>query len=93
MFSNVQYQISEPLKVLLIMSKERQLLEGVFTDRDLNASIGRKLITTPLDANNDIMKIDKLACITEMVLRYRPPLGSYLAFRLCLNIFFRTCTS
>ena len=57
------------MKVLLIMSKERQLLEGVFTDRDLNASIGRKLITTPLDANNNITKIDKLACITETVLR------------------------
>ena len=66
--NNVQYQIKERLKVLLIINEERQLLEGVFTDRELNASTGRKLITTPLDANNNIVKTGKLACITEMVL-------------------------
>ena len=37
-------------------------------DRELNTSIGRKLITIPLDANNNIVKTDKLACIMEMVL-------------------------
>ena len=69
MFSdNVQYKIREPLKVLLIMNKERQLLEGVFTDRELNASVGRKLIATPLDANDNILKMDKLACVTEVVI-------------------------
>ena len=48
MFSdNVQYQIREPLKVQLITNKENQLPEGVFMDRELNASVGRKLITTP----------------------------------------------
>ena len=36
-------------------------------DRELNASLGRKLITTPMDGNNEIIKMDKLACITEMV--------------------------
>ena len=66
--SNVQYQIMGPLKVLLIMNKENQLPEGVFTYRELNASIGRKQITTPLDANNNTIKTDKLTCITEMVL-------------------------
>ena len=65
MFSNnIQYQIRESLKVLLITNEEKQLLEGVFTDRELNVSIGRKLITTLLDANDNIIKIDKLACIT-----------------------------
>ena len=43
--NNVQYQIREPLKVLLIMNKEKQLPEGVSTDRELYASVGRKLIT------------------------------------------------
>ena len=46
----------------------RQLLEGVFMDRELNVSIGRKLITTPLDANNNIVKTDKFACVMEVVL-------------------------
>ena len=69
MFSdNVQYQIREPVKVLLIMKKERQLPEGVFMDRELNESIERKLITTPLDANDNIIKTDKLAHVMEMVL-------------------------
>ena len=45
MFSNnIQYQIREPLKVLLIMNEEKQLLDGVFMDRELNVSIERKLI-------------------------------------------------
>ena len=65
---NVQYLIREPLKVLLIMNEEGHLLEEVFIDRELNASIGRKLITTLLDDNNNIIKMDKLACIIEMVI-------------------------
>ena len=69
MFSDkVQYQIREPLEALLTMNGERQLPEGVLMDRELNASIGRKLITTPLDANDNIVKTDKLVCVTEMVL-------------------------
>ena len=58
MFSDsIQYWIREPLKVLLIMN-----------NRKLNASIGRKLIPTPLDANDNIVKMDKLAHVTEVVL-------------------------
>ena len=67
MFSdNVHYQIREPLKVLLTTNEERQL--QLFMDRELNTSIARKLITTPLDANDNIIKTDKFACITEMAL-------------------------
>ena len=69
MFSdNVQYQIREPLKVLLIKNVEKLLPKRVFKDEKLIMSIERKLITTPLDANDKIFKTDKLACITEMVL-------------------------
>ena len=69
MFSdNIQYQIGEPLKVLLIMNEKEQLLEGVFMNRELNVFLGRKLITTPLDTNNNIIKTSKLACVIEMVL-------------------------
>ena len=65
---NVQHQIREPLKVLLKMNEEKQLQEGVITDRELNAPIGRKLITTLLDANDNIVKMDKLSHIMEVVL-------------------------
>ena len=40
----------------------------MFTDRELNTSIGRKLITTPLGANDNIVKTDNLVCIMDMVL-------------------------
>ena len=63
MFSdNVQHWIREPLKVLLIMNEEKMLQKGVLTDRELNVSAGRKLITTPMDANDNIIETDKLAC-------------------------------
>ena len=55
------------MKVLLIMNEERKLLEGVFTGRELNTFMGKKVITMPLDANDNIVKTDKLACITEVV--------------------------
>ena len=64
----VTYQIRKPFKVLLITNEENQLPEGVFTDRELNASIRWKLITTPMDTNDKIVKMDKLACVMEIVL-------------------------
>ena len=39
----------------------------MFTDRELNASLGRKLIATPLEANDNIIKTDKLANVMEVV--------------------------
>ena len=42
MFSdNIQYQIQEPLNVLLITSKEKLLLKEKFTGRELSAFVGR----------------------------------------------------
>ena len=55
--NNVQYQIVEPLKVLPITNEERQLPEWVFIFREINTSIVRKLITTSLDANDNIIKM------------------------------------
>ena len=54
------------MKVLLITNEERQLPEEVFTDGELNTSVRRNLITTPFDANDNIIK--KLACIMKVVL-------------------------
>ena len=63
---SIQYQIKEPLKVML-MNKERWLLEGIFMDRELNMSIGRKVIML-LDVHDHTVKMDNLAGVTEMVL-------------------------
>ena len=69
MFSNnIQYGIREPVKVLLIMNEEKMLPEKMFLDRNLNTSVGRKVITTPLDTNDNIIKGDKLACVTKVVI-------------------------
>ena len=37
-------------------------------DKELNSFVGRNLITTPLYANDNIIKTDMLACVMEMVL-------------------------
>ena len=57
------------MKVLLIMNEKKQLPEGYFTDGELHTSVGRKLITTPLDSNDNIIKKAKLACVMKMVLK------------------------
>ena len=68
MFSdNVQYWIKEPLNVLLIMNKEKWLLKEIFMGREIRMFVGRKVITTILDTNENIAKVDRLACVTEML--------------------------
>ena len=62
---------------MLIMNKEKQLLEGMLMGRELHTSIRRKVITTPLDVNDNIVKTDKLACITEIVLSLDKPNNTY----------------
>ena len=67
MFSdNVQYWIKESLRVPL-SNHEKQLPEGVFTDRELSFSVGKKVITL-LDVHDNIIKTNKLAGITEIVI-------------------------
>ena len=65
---NIQYQIREPVKALLIKNEERQLLKGTFIGRKLSASIEGKLRTAPLVAKGNIIKMEKLTGITEVVL-------------------------
>ena len=69
MFSdNSLYQIRNPSKVLLITNEGKQLPKGTFAYRELNAFIERKVITTLLDNENNIVKTDKLAGIIKVVL-------------------------
>ena len=68
MFSdNIQYKIKETLKVLLITNEEKWLPEVVFMGRELSMFIARKVITTPLDVNDHIVKTDMLAHFMEVV--------------------------
>ena len=67
MFSdNIQYWSKKPLRVLL-PNEEKQLPEGVFTNRKLNLSVGRKVMMA-LDAEENIIKMNKLAGVMEVVL-------------------------
>ena len=43
------------------------LPKGKFTGRELSAFVVRKVMTTSLDTNENIVKTDKLACVTEVV--------------------------
>ena len=68
MFSdNVQYQILKPLNIMLITNEEKLLLKGKFMGRELSAFVGRKVITSSLDTNGNVVKMDKLAHVTEVV--------------------------
>ena len=68
MFSdNVQYQMKKTLKVMRIMNEEKHLLEGVYMDRELNASIGRELKML-LDSHDYMVITNKLAGVMEMAL-------------------------
>ena len=50
------------------MDKEKLLLKGKFIGRELSAFVGRKVITTPLDTNENLVKMDNLAHVTEVVI-------------------------
>ena len=65
---NVQYQIKEPLNILLITNEEKLLPKRKFTGRELRRFVERKVITTRLDTKKNVVKTDKLVDVTEMVL-------------------------
>ena len=69
MFSdNFQYQIKEPVKVLLTTDKEKELPYGMFMGSELNTFLGRNLIITPPVVKGDIIVTNKLAGVTEVVI-------------------------
>ena len=49
-------------------NENKQLLERTFMNRELKAFVGRKLITTLLDSNDNIVKTDKLTHVMEVVI-------------------------
>ena len=64
---NVQYQVKISLK-LRLSNGENMLLEGTFTASELSTFVGRNLLIAPMDGRENIIKTNKLAGITEMVI-------------------------
>ena len=65
--NNVQYQVKKPLK-LRLSNGEKMLPEGVFTDSELIAFVGRYLLIIRMDGSENVIKTNKLAGITEIVI-------------------------
>ena len=63
---NVQYLVKKTLK-LRLPNGEKILLEGGFTAGELSMFVGRNLLINPMDASENIIKMNKLAGITEML--------------------------
>ena len=53
----------------MMINKENLLPKGKFMGLELSAFVGSKVITTSLDTNKNLVKTDKLARVTEVVLR------------------------
>ena len=69
MFSdNTQYEIKEPLNLKFTGGDERKILNGTYALRELSAFAERKMIISNLNNDPQVIKTDKFAKITEMVL-------------------------
>ena len=68
MFSdNVQYEMTEPLVLKLMGNDEKQVPNGTYTIRELNALVERKFILTDLGSDPRVIKTNKLEKITDMI--------------------------
>ena len=68
MFSdNIQYKVTETFNLKLIDNSEKQILNGSYTKREIDAIVGRKHIL--VDSSNDfrIIKTNKLAKVIDMI--------------------------
>ena len=60
---NIQYEMTEPFKLKLMGGGEKQVLNKTYTGRELE----RKIILTGLNNDSRIIKMNKLAKITDMI--------------------------
>ena len=68
MFSNnIQYEMTEPFNLRLIDGSEKQILNGSYTKREIDAIVGRKHILADLSNNFRIIKMNKLAKVMDMI--------------------------
>ena len=64
MFSdNIQYKVTETFNLKLIDNSEKQILNGSYTKREIDAIVGRK----PILADFRIIKTNKLAKVIDMI--------------------------
>ena len=64
---NVQYEMKDPFKLRLIGNDEKQVLNKTYTSRELSALVEGKLILMDLNNDPQIIKMNKLAKITDMI--------------------------
>ena len=68
MFSdNIQYKVTETFNLKLIDNSEKQILNGSYTKREIDAIVGRKPILPDLSNYFRIIKTNKLAKVIDMV--------------------------
>ena len=65
--NNIQYEKTEPFKLKLIDGDEKQVLIKTYTSRELCTFVEGKIILTSLNKDPRIIKMNKLAKITDMI--------------------------
>ena len=67
MFSdNIQYKVTETFNLKLIDNSEKQISNGSYTKREIDAIVGRKHILVDLSNDFRIIKMNKLAKVIDM---------------------------
>ena len=64
---NTQYEIKEPLDLILMGNDEKQIPNGTYTMRELSTFVERKMILTNLDRDSQVIKMEKFTKITNMI--------------------------
>ena len=66
---NTQYEITKPLKLKLVDGSEKEVLNKTYTSRELNAFVEGKHIISDLGNDPRIIKMNKLAKVTNMIFK------------------------
>ena len=66
--NNIQYKVTKPLGLKLVDDNEKQILNGSYMKRELDAIVGRKHILTDLSNDSLIIKTNKLAKVIDMTI-------------------------
>ena len=66
---NTQYEMTKPLKLKLVDGSEKEVLSKTYTSRELNVFVEGKHIVSDLDNDPQITKTNKLAKVTNMILK------------------------
>ena len=74
---NIQYEMTEPFKLRLIDNDEKQVLNKTYTSRELSTLVEGKLLLTNLDKDPRIIKMNKLAKITDLIFNFNLIFNSF----------------